>query len=94
MNDFVFNYIYEISKDKAFINATQFRHYLWCRYGIINKEFGTRLYTAINKYQIKKYGRSINPQYVFYAKETEEIKRHNSNARKQQRKNRKGFWLN
>lgn len=94
MNDFTFNYIFEMSKDKFFTNATQFRYYLWNRYGIKEKEFGTKLYTAINKYQVKKYGRSINPQYVFYTKESEKRKTINSNARKNQRKKRNGFWLN
>ena len=94
MNDFTFKYLFEISKDKAFVNSTQFRHHRANRYGINEREFGTRLYTAINNYQVKKYGRSINPQYVYYSKETEERKRKNSNARKNQMKNRKGFWLN
>lgn len=94
MNDFVFKFIFENSKDKAFINSTDFRRYLWKRYGIREKEIGTELYIAINKYQVKKYGRSINPAYVWKTKEEERIKTQIGHSRKHARKNRKGFWLN
>ena len=94
MNDFVFNYIFEETKDKGFINARHFRSYIQKKYGIKEQNIGTKLYTAINKYQINKYGRLINPQHTFYTKESERIKTQRENARKQARKNRKGFWLN
>lgn len=94
MDEFIFNYIFETSKDKEFINAIQFRHYLSSKYGINNKRLGTDLYIAINRYQVKKYGKSLNPMFVFYSKETEARIRANRNSIKQARKNRKGFWLN
>ena len=89
MNDFIFNFIFEETKDKGFINATHFRSYILKKYGIKERETGTQLYTAINKYQIKKYGRSINPQHTFYTKESERIKSQRGYARKNARKNRK-----
>ena len=92
-DEFQYNYIFEVSKEKAFRNSIQFRNYLATKYGITSKEIGTKLYTAIINYQVKKYGGSINPIYVFYSKETANKVRINSNSRKQARKNRKGFWL-
>ena len=94
MNDFVFKFIFENTKDKAFNNSMQFRKYLWETYGIKEKELGTELYIAINKYQVKKYGRSINPIFEYHTKETERIKTQINQSRKQQKKKRKGFWLN
>lgn len=73
MNDFVFNYIFEQVKDRGFSNALQFRVYLFKKYGIDDRyrQDITRLYVDINRYQVKKYGRSVNPnQYIDLSKET------------------------
>ena len=73
MNDFVFNYILNEIKDKTFSNTRQFRLYLLKKYKIDDtyRQDITRLWIAINKYQIKKYGRSINPSlYIDLSKET------------------------
>lgn len=71
MNDFIFNFIFNELKDRTFSSSTQFRIVLEKKYGIKDIEPGTRLWTAISNYQIKKYGQSINPQnWVDLSKET------------------------
>ena len=71
MDDFIFNFIFEELKDRTFCNSIQFRMLLEKKYGIKDKALGTRLWTAISNYQIKKYGQSINPQnWVDLSKET------------------------
>jgi hypothetical protein len=71
MNDFIFNFIFSELKDRTFSSSTQFRIVLEKKYGIKDRETGTRLWTAISNYQIKKYGQSINPQnWVDLSKET------------------------
>ena len=74
MSDFAFDFIFEISKDKCFTNSREFRGYLWNKYGIRDKSFGTKLYIAINNYQVKKYGKSLNPRgYNYSVEEYKEI---------------------
>ena len=76
MNDFVFKFIFESEKDKAFPNSRVFRMYIQKKYGIVDIFDGTKLYIAINKYQLKKYGRSVNPNdYIDLTKETLQHKR-------------------
>lgn len=71
MNDFMFNYIFNNEKDKAFFNAKVFRIYLERTYGIKDIKMGTDLYIAINRYQVKKYGCSVNPNdFIDLSKET------------------------
>ena len=71
MNDFIFNFIFSELKDRTFSSSTQFRIVLEKKYGVKDIETGTRLWTAISNYQIKKYGQSINPQnWVDLSKET------------------------
>ena len=71
MNDFIFNFIFNELKDRTFSSSTQFRIVLEKKYGIKDIETGTRLWTTISNYQIKKYGQSINPQnWVDLSKET------------------------
>ena len=64
MNDFVFNYIFQNEKDKAWSNARLFRFYIRKKYNIVDVEFVSKLYAFINKYQVKKYGGSINPHSI------------------------------
>ena len=66
MNDFVFKFIFEKEKNKAWTNSSWFRFYLKNNYGITNQDDGTRLYIAINKYQVKKFGRTIDPKFLYY----------------------------
>lgn len=71
MDDFIFNFIFEELKDRTFCNSKQFRVVLEKKYGIKDRELGTKLWVAISNYQIKKYGQSINPNlYIDLSKET------------------------
>lgn len=69
MDDFVFKYIFETEKDKPWSNSNWFRLYIRKKYNITNQEDGTKLYTAINRYQVKKYGGSIEPRFFFYSED-------------------------
>lgn len=64
MNDFIFNYIFNKEKDKSWLNANVFRGYVRRKYKIKDFAFGTRIYTAINRYQVKRYGRSLQTNDV------------------------------
>ena len=66
MNDFVFNVIFEREKEKAWVNSYVFRVYLKRKYGILDRDIGSQLYIAINKYQVNKYGSSIQPHNIRY----------------------------
>lgn len=71
MNEIIFKYIFTKEKDKGWQNSTQFKGYLYKTYNIKDNQEGTRLYIAINKYQVKKYGGSVNPDlYIDLSKET------------------------
>lgn len=71
MDDFLYNFIFSELKDRNFSNSQQFRMMLKKKYGINNRALGTKLYTAISNYQIKKYGQSVNPNiWVDLSKET------------------------
>lgn len=61
MDEFMFNFIFSELKDRTFSSAGQFRILLEKKYGIKDRQLGTRLWVAISNYQIKKYGQSINP---------------------------------
>lgn len=69
MNDFIFNFIFAAEKNKPWSNSNVFRKYVIRKYGIVDVFDTTRLYIAINKYQVKKFGRSIQPHEIRYSEE-------------------------
>lgn len=89
MNDFVFRFIFENEKDKGWSNSRWFRTYIKKKYRITNQEDGTKLYVAINKYQIEKYGITIDPTVLYYKEDY--IKR--ATAIRNQRKREKSRVL-
>lgn len=66
MTDFAFNLIFQIEKDREIYNSKVFRHYIRKKYGVKDQEEGTNLYIAIIKYQVKKYGKSIQPNTIYF----------------------------
>ena len=64
MNDFIFNFIFENEKETFWTNANIFRSRIRRKYGIVSPKDETRLYIAINQYQVKKYGHSVQPQNI------------------------------
>lgn len=71
MNEILFKYIFEKEKNKGWQNSKQFRGYIYKTYNLKNYQEGTELYIAINRYQVKKYGCSVNPDlYIDLSKET------------------------
>ena len=64
MNDFIFKFVFESEKDKPWSNSNVFRNYIKKKYNINNQSDGTKLYIAINKYQVKKYGGSMQPHNI------------------------------
>ena len=68
--EFIENIIFENEKDNAFGNSNYFYKKLNVRYNIraTAKDY-SELYKRIINYQIKKYGRSLNPRERMYTLE-------------------------
>ena len=57
------NVLFEIYKDKCLVNAETFKKEMRTKYKLNDKQ-QSELYTKIVNYQVKKYGQTLDGQFV------------------------------
>ena len=59
------NFLFELYKDNSFKNSEHFRKELKEKYNLTDEQL-SELYVMISKYQVNKYGQTLDSRYIIH----------------------------